>query len=285
MTLEQEKKESVRSKARLVTKSNPSEPFSPLELCAFSSVSCQHRENSIRIEVMGISTVATVHEVQNILEREHKNSLFSRIEFDLRYSDPVLNKVQRFIELGWSWYEKLKNKDKIVRIRMNPTLLKEHPIKDKEIRESLGDRGYRTNGFRIEPDACDSSRILQYVRALALPGDIPNVPDLLHELADKESLIMQQKHKVQTLKRERKALKAYVTNGTDEIDEIVQALNNWAEGHKTPDKPLLVVGRRSYSPKQLVQEVRRGTPFGKELKAKIVRQAARSVWTKRGKKK
>lgn len=282
MTLEQEKKESVRSKARLLAKSNPSEPFSSLESCAFSSVSYQHRENSIRIEVIGISTVATVREVQNILEREHENSRFSKIEFDLRYSDPVLNKVERLVELGWSWS---KNKDKIVRIRMNPTLLKEHPIKDQEIRESLGERGYRKNGFRIEPDACDSSRILQYARALASPGGISNVPDLLDQLADKESVTVQQGEQIQNLKRERKLLIAKVADDTVEEDELVQALNGWAEGHETPDRPLLVLGRRSYSPKQLVQEVRSGTPFGKELKAKILRQAARSVWTKRGKKK
>lgn len=285
MNPEQEREESVRSKTKLVTKSNPSGPFSSLESCVDSSVSYQHAGNWIRIGVIGMSTIATVREIQSILEREHENSPFSKMEFDLRYSDPVMNKIQRLVELAWFWYKELKNKDKVVRIRMSPTLLKGWTIKDKEIRESLGDSGYRTNGFRIEPDASDRSKILQCVRALALPGGIPNVPDLLDKLANKESVTVQQEEQIQNLKRERKLLKGHVADSTDEEDEIVQALNKWAEGHDTPDKPLLVLGRRSYSPKQLVQEVRSGTRFGKELKAKIIRQAARSVWTKRGKKK
>lgn len=203
MILEQEKEESVRSKARLVVKSNPSGPFSSLKSCLVSSVSYQHTENSIRIEVIGISTVATIREVQNILESEYENSSFSRIEFDLRYSDPVLNKVERLVELGWFWYKKLKNKDKIVRIRMSPTLLKEHPIKDKEIRELLGDRGYRTNGFRIQASKCARSEIVQSLCALALPDDIPNVPDLLHTLAATNSRIAKQEQEIRSLEKQK----------------------------------------------------------------------------------
>jgi len=50
--------------------------------------------------------------------------------------------------------------------------------------------------------------------------------------------------------------------------ELAKVLKRWVQNHRTPDKPLLVIGRHSYSPKQIVQEIRDGTPIGKELKIK-----------------
>jgi len=47
--------------------------------------------------------------------------------------------------------------------------------------------------------------------------------------------------------------------------KVITNLENWAANHSAPDKPLLVVGRASYSPKQILEEVRAQTKLGLEM--------------------
>lgn len=53
-------------------------------------------------------------------------------------------------------------------------------------------------------------------------------------------------------------------------DSVVATICLWANSHKAPDRPLLAVGRRSLTPRQIAKEVREGTPFGKSLKQEVL---------------
>jgi DNA-binding NtrC family response regulator len=54
-----------------------------------------------------------------------------------------------------------------------------------------------------------------------------------------------------------------IEDAVKERDPVLIALNTLAE--KSPDKPMLFVGRKTFTPKQLYNEVRKNTVFGKEF--------------------
>jgi hypothetical protein len=47
-----------------------------------------------------------------------------------------------------------------------------------------------------------------------------------------------------------------------EANDITQAMRRWAEGHTSPNEPMLFLAGESYSPKQLASEVEARTPIG-----------------------
>lgn len=47
-----------------------------------------------------------------------------------------------------------------------------------------------------------------------------------------------------------------------EANEITQAMRGWAQGHPSPNEPMLFLAGESYSPKQLASEVAARTPVG-----------------------
>jgi len=51
--------------------------------------------------------------------------------------------------------------------------------------------------------------------------------------------------------------------------EVVEKLERWVANHPTPDKPLLCEGHKSYSPNQIVEEVRKGSELGEEFYRRI----------------
>jgi DNA-binding NtrC family response regulator len=53
-----------------------------------------------------------------------------------------------------------------------------------------------------------------------------------------------------------------VADSIKQRDPVLMALDQLAD--KSPDEPILLVGKKSYTPKQLYDEVRKGTSFGKE---------------------
>lgn len=44
--------------------------------------------------------------------------------------------------------------------------------------------------------------------------------------------------------------------------EVIKELEHWAATSAEPDEPLLSSGRTMYSPNQIVEEVKEGTPLG-----------------------
>ena len=64
-------------------------------------------------------------------------------------------------------------------------------------------------------------------------------------------------------------------------DEIIQALGNWVKEHPDAEKPILFVtdGKgKGYSPKQILDEIKRGTEFGKMQKEEIIKMAADLIY-------
>lgn len=41
-------------------------------------------------------------------------------------------------------------------------------------------------------------------------------------------------------------------------EEVIQKIERWVDSHPSPDEPLLVIGKNSYSPRQILEEARRG---------------------------
>jgi hypothetical protein len=60
-------------------------------------------------------------------------------------------------------------------------------------------------------------------------------------------------------------------------DDVAHAVAVWAERHPNPDLPLLAVGRRSFTPKELATEIRQRTRFGCQLSERIIRLAAQRI--------
>ncbi len=58
--------------------------------------------------------------------------------------------------------------------------------------------------------------------------------------------------------------------GEGHEDSVVATLCRWADSHKSPDKPLLAIGRKALTPRQIAKEARKGTPFGKSLKQEVL---------------
>jgi hypothetical protein len=60
-----------------------------------------------------------------------------------------------------------------------------------------------------------------------------------------------------------------------EVDEIIQAMEEWVERHPTPDEPILHIGNgtecKSYSPRQILNEMKQGTEFGRRKKEEIIK--------------
>lgn len=51
-----------------------------------------------------------------------------------------------------------------------------------------------------------------------------------------------------------------------EIDqEVIRELENWVAAHSKPDKSLLIIGKTSYSPNQILEEVKKATELGATL--------------------
>ena len=46
---------------------------------------------------------------------------------------------------------------------------------------------------------------------------------------------------------------------------VMKEIEKWAAEHPNPDEPLLAAGRKSYSPREILHEVREGTDLGKKL--------------------
>ena len=47
--------------------------------------------------------------------------------------------------------------------------------------------------------------------------------------------------------------------------EVINELEGWVANHPTPDEPMLAAGHNSYSPRQILDEVRKGGELGKRL--------------------
>jgi hypothetical protein len=48
-----------------------------------------------------------------------------------------------------------------------------------------------------------------------------------------------------------------------ELDNAVFIfIKNWANSHPYPDQALIITGYRTYSPKQILEEIKNGTDFG-----------------------
>ena len=61
-------------------------------------------------------------------------------------------------------------------------------------------------------------------------------------------------------------------NEGQSIDEAVQEIRKWAEGHSAPDKKLLAAGETSFTPLEIAAEVEKGTPLGEEFRRAMAEQ-------------
>lgn len=57
--------------------------------------------------------------------------------------------------------------------------------------------------------------------------------------------------------------------------ELLEEIRNWSENHSTPEKKMYKLGRKMYSPKELYENIRDGTPVGMKHARMIIRLACR----------
>jgi len=47
-------------------------------------------------------------------------------------------------------------------------------------------------------------------------------------------------------------------------NELIKAVSEWVKRHPEPKKKVLVVGDNTYSPEEILEEMKQGTEFGKQ---------------------